>query len=315
MKRSQKSVRKIKILVFLMLITAIFSITATYAWFSTQRDVEISGMKLNVEVAESLQISLDGEKWTQSIQIANMRQFYGTYGGTQDSFAIFQAKSVDNGGNENYVPTEMLPVSTAGEVASGKLQFVKGTIATNADGTSKLTGITACSETDLTPTAAISTREGNNENHPYIVFDMYLRNISAKETGQDELLLNSGSRVWINTAGTSDQEGKGKTDTGLEYSARVGMIVYGNTVSVTATDSGGQTIGEQIRGLTANGLTAGTNPDQLAIWEPNHLEHTQYVVANNGRGITAISQEVATYGIKVEAASATKIPTMVIHCL
>ena len=155
MKRSKQSQKKIKMLVFLMLLTVILSITATYAWFSTQRDVEISGMKLNVEVAESLQISLDGEKWTQSIQIANMRQFYGTYGGTQDSFAIFQAKSVANGGNENYVPTEMLPVSTAGEVASGKLQFVQGTITTNPDGTSKLTGVTACSETDLTPTAAI----------------------------------------------------------------------------------------------------------------------------------------------------------------
>ena len=43
-----------------MLLTLILAITATYAWFSTQRDIEVSGMRLNVEVAESLQISLDG---------------------------------------------------------------------------------------------------------------------------------------------------------------------------------------------------------------------------------------------------------------
>ena len=123
MARSKKSLKKIQSLIFLMLITLILGITATYAWFSTQRDVEIAGMRLNVEVAESMQISLDGEKWTQSIQIADMRQFYGTYDVSGDEgFAVFQAKDIDEGGNLNYVPTELVPVSTAGEVAGGKLQ-------------------------------------------------------------------------------------------------------------------------------------------------------------------------------------------------
>ena len=122
MQRTKTSLKKIKSLVFLMLLTLILAITATYAWFSTQRDIEVSGMRLNVEVAESLQISLDGEIWTQSIQIANMRQFYGTYTGTGDGFAIYQAKKPDEGGNTNYVPTELLPVSSAGEVSNGKLQ-------------------------------------------------------------------------------------------------------------------------------------------------------------------------------------------------
>ena len=62
MARSKKSLKKIQSLIFLMLITMVLAITATYAWFSTQRDVEIAGMRLNVEVAESMQISLDGEK-------------------------------------------------------------------------------------------------------------------------------------------------------------------------------------------------------------------------------------------------------------
>ena len=122
MARTKSSLRKIKSLIFLMILTLILGITATYAWFSTQRDIEVSGMRLNVEVAESLQISLDGEIWTQSIQIANMRQFYGTYTGTGDGFAIYQAKKPDDGGNTNYVPTELLPVSSAGEVSNGKLQ-------------------------------------------------------------------------------------------------------------------------------------------------------------------------------------------------
>ena len=300
MPRSKKSIRKIRSLLILMLLTLMLGLTATYAWFSTQRDIEVSGMRLNVEVAESLQISLDGEIWTQSIQIANMRQFYGTYTGTGDGFAIYQAKKPDAGGNTNYVPTELLPVSSAGEVANGKLQFVQGTIENNADGTTKLKGITACSENDLTATETVANRQNGNAQHPYLVFDMYLRNISAKTTGLDELLLNAGSAVWVNsgTADDGDQEGAGVAGTGLEYSARVGMVVYGNTISTTATNTQTKTIGQQIRELTAKG------DEVAAIWEPNHKEHTAYVVANNGRGITSTSEEVDTYGVKVAVASA-----------
>ena len=61
MARTKKSLKKIQSLIFLMLITLILGITATYAWFSTQRDVEIAGMRLNVDGADSMQISLEGE--------------------------------------------------------------------------------------------------------------------------------------------------------------------------------------------------------------------------------------------------------------
>ena len=128
MGRSKKSIRKIKILVFLIALTVILSITATYAWFSSQREVEISTMRLNIEVAENMQISLDGEIWTQSITIEDMRQFYGTYTGNTN---VHQAKSVDEEGNENYVPIELLPVSSSGTVTNGKLQFVQGQIYTH----------------------------------------------------------------------------------------------------------------------------------------------------------------------------------------
>ena len=297
MARSKKSLKKIQSLVFIMLITVVLGITATYAWFSTQRDVEIAGMRLNVEVAESMQISLDGEIWSQSINIADMRQFYGTYQETgEEGFAVYQAKKVADGGNENYVPTELLPVSTAGEVANGKLKFVQGTVGTNVDGTQSLTGITACSETDITTDADIDDKEDNNADHPYFVFDMYLRNISAKTTGVDELMLNQFSKLNIN--GYNQQEGTGKFGTGLEYSARVGFVIYGNTVSVTAQDDATLgTVVEQIRGLTAN------NTEVPAIWEPNDKEHTQYVVNNNGRGITSLQQAVTTYGIKSAVAA------------
>ena len=312
MKRTVKSQKRTKFLLVLIVLTAILSITATYAWFSMQRDVEIVGMRLNVEVAESMQISLDGETWVQSISIADMRQFYGSYTGTQDGFTIYQAPTITKG-NANYVPTELKPVSSAGQQAAGRLQFVTGDITANG-----LESITLCTETDLAGTTAIGTRQDNNNKHPYLTFDMYLRNISKKTGSQVDILkLNAGSNVYINTDTTDDTqtEGKGVANTGLEYSARVGFIVYGNTVSTSATDTtttvdpdgeGGEdpvtttlTVGDQVRALAATGT------EVPAIWEPNSKNHTAYVVTNDSRVATATS-EVTTYAIKKEAAASTE---------
>ena len=301
MKRTQKSQKRTKFLLLLIVLTAILSITATYAWFSTQRDVEIVGMKLNVEVAESLQISLDGKTWTQSIQIGNMRQFYGTYAGSGESYAIYQAAEVKADGsntNTNYVPTELLPVSTVGTVVDGQLQFVTGTVGTSADGSSYLHTISACSEADITSSTSIENRESKNAEHPYLAFDMYLRNISAAEEGTtDTLIMNKESRVWVDTVNET-QEGTGVADTGLEFSSRVGMVLFKNTLDVNATESGGTSIEEQVRQLAPSN----DDSEQVAIWEPNHLHHTQYVVNNNGRSITATSQAVTTLGLETTAA-------------
>ena len=280
MTRSRKSLRKIKLLMLLMLVTIIFMITMTYAWFSTQRDVEITGLRINVEVAESMQISLNGEKWVQSIEISDMRQFYGTAGTGHQAVEISNTTT-----NQNYVPTELLPVSSAGELGSsgektGQLQFIRGEISG-----SSLINIEACSEADFTGTnknATIETRESavgaGNEQHPYLAFDMYLRNISAN-TENDTLRLDTGSMVYVNVGVTETPEGTGVANTGLEYSARVGFVRYGETVSINDTSS---TIGEDIRTLEAND-TVNSKTAQVAIWEPNNLHHTPYVVANNNR--------------------------------
>ena len=322
MKRAVKSQKRTKFLLVLIVLTAILSITATYAWFSTQRDVEIVGMRLNVEVAESMQISLDGETWTQSITIADMKQFYGTYTGTGDGFTIYQAPAVGTTGNANYVPTELKPVSSAGEITvddtettgvneAGRLKLLTGSL-TNAG----LSGIALCDETELTGTTAVGDRQTNNEKHPYLVFDMYLRNISAK-TGEnvDTLKLNAGSNVYINTdtADDSQVEGAGVAGTGLEYSARVGFIVYGNTVSTSAVDDTTtstdeatgettttvtKTVGQKVRELTALGT------EVPAIWEPNSANHTAYVVANNSR-VSSQTAVVETYALNSNAVGET----------
>lgn len=269
-RRTEKSQKKSKLIFLIIIIAALISITGTYAWFSSQRDVEIVGFKINVEIAENLEISLDGETWTHSINIEDMRQFYGTYVDKDTTTVAYQATKDKH---RNYVPTELLPVSTVGTVEDGNLVFVSGEIEEK-----KLKDIVPCSEEDITVGSTILSKEGKNSKHPYLVFDMYLRNLSnLKKPGETDLLqLRAGS---LATAANPN--------TGLEYSVRVGLVQYGNTVDLLAT-------GEQARNIEPNGSEA------VAIWEPNYRLHTQYIV-NNDERITDVIQQIDTYAIKETA--------------
>lgn len=291
MKRTKKSQKKTKFLLILIVLTAILSITATYAWFSTQKDVEISTLRLNIEVAESLEISLNGKEWTNKITIDDMRQLYGTA-----ATGKHQAVAADNA---NYIPTELLPVSTIGETtADGRLQFMTA---------SAISGTTLkaipCDESDIVVGKTIATTETSNKNHPYLAFDVYLKNISAVSAG-DPLRLMTGSRVWADTGYEDAKAGTSTANTGAENAMRVGFVQYMNTLpATTATEDG-----SQIRALTATTIDDNDTPDntdddtvvaspKVAIWEPNDKEHIQEVVNNNSR-VTSTSVNVTTYGIK-----------------
>ena len=217
--RTKASIKKLRLLILMMFITVIILITTTYAWFSVQRDVEIYGLKVNVEVAENMQTSLDGEKWTNTIEISDMRQLYGT--------AASGLQAVQNE-HANYIPTELFPVSTVGNVGTdGRMTFAQGIISERT-----LSNITLCSEDDIVPgalikgnpaaTPATTGMEDNNKDHPYLAFDMYLRNVSKAE--EDILELNAGSIVTATGA-----------QTGLEASVRIGFLAYDDEASLLDT--------------------------------------------------------------------------------
>lgn len=303
MKRTQKSQKRTKFLFLLIVLTAILSITATYAWFSTQRDVQIANLEVKIESAQNLQISLDGENWSQVVTIKDMKQLYGTYTPDTGDTTVYYQAEVDE--HRNYIPTELLPVSSCGTVASGNLKFVTGKV----DGTT-LSNITACSEADITVGATIASKEANNSNHPYLAFDIYLRNLSRrsgdvytqdeadadagdditdemvgtpKPGAYDPLMIAETSNVWI-------ESGKGVAGTGLENGIRMAFIPYNTTAELTAT------------GSTVRTTTAANGKEKVSIWEPNSKAHTEYVVNNNKRGIDATTAPVETYPVNTEAA-------------
>ena len=93
--KTEESKKRTKFLFILIILTAVLSITTTYTWFSMRRDVELTNLKVNVETATNMQISLDGENWTQSIEITDMQsQLYGL---AKSGYQAYES-------NANYLP-------------------------------------------------------------------------------------------------------------------------------------------------------------------------------------------------------------------
>ena len=65
-KRSRSSRRRMNSIFMTLLLTAVMLVMSTYAWFSSNRTVTISGITAKVTAAEGLQISLDGVTWGTS---------------------------------------------------------------------------------------------------------------------------------------------------------------------------------------------------------------------------------------------------------
>ena len=116
MRRSRSNRRRLKSLFIMLILTAMLMVSSTYAWFSANKEVALEGINAKVVAAEGLQISLDGESWSSKITI------------NKENLAA----AVSN----NYTwPDALVPVSTVGETASGKMNMFYGDI--SADGTFK----------------------------------------------------------------------------------------------------------------------------------------------------------------------------------
>ncbi len=165
-------------------------------------------------------------------------------------------------------PDDLEPVSTIGEVSSADVVFQKGKYTSGKD-------------LDSITNAPLS-------NLDYIAFDVYLKNSSSQ--GNDPLQLDAGSSVVI---------GSGTANTGLEYSPRVGFLLYDQTANFT------DDVDTKIKALTSTGDTS----SKFSIWEPNAKGHIDEVVTNNEE-VTANTAN-STYGLTAGSTSATKVEGIV----
>ena len=241
----------------IILIALVMFIISTYAWFSTQKNVSITNLNGTVEVAEGLEISLDAERWSNGIVL-----------GTEEG----QLSIIDNAyaGNRNISPSEMLPVSTLGQVSGNQtdLKMLRGKI----ENSKELREIKTMVETETSPTS--STYPG------YFAFDVFLKN-NSKTDNDDELQLNYDSLLEILEAD--------KSATGLQNTARVAFALYNGTADVMA---GKDDILKQTAGIGAGATTPYIT--SVAIWEPNSNDHVQYIVDNNNK-ITWNAEDAKKY--------------------
>ena len=250
--KNQKDSRKrLNALILLVAFTAILLIVSTYAWFSTQRNVTLTGLKGKVNVAEGLQISLDGSHFVNSIDFDDFDQSdidNWTVKPTASTTYLDDGKTFQSPAENvtNVVPGEYLPVSGTGDQDEGigttGLSLYKGTYTTSEGLSGK----------------AVAPEEKASG---YFAFDLYLMNTSATGVLSDKLQLDATSSI---VAGDSSK--------GIQNSVRIGFALYENSGAEVSTDktlSGAQII---------EGTSTGKNIKNVAIWEPNAEKHVDRIV-------------------------------------
>ena len=254
MGRSRKSKRKLNSIYMMLLLTTVLMVVSTYAWFSANREVSITGITAKVAAAEGLQISIDGQKWGSSVEV--------------NSTTLAAATQAIN----RYTwPEELEPVSTDGTFTGGDLNFYYGDISANGE---TLEGVLKAADSD----------------QKYIVFDIYLKNSSSNSAG-DKLQLATGSSIAINsTEGGKDNTGLENSVRAaiLLYSdsAMFTAALGNNTTELTDASSN-----RTIAGIQP--VSSSNENPKAAIWEPNYNQHIDEIIQNDTR-ISASPQRFQT---------------------
>ena len=175
--------------IFGLIMLIIILVTSTYAWFTTNKNVAINGMNVQVESTGNIEISVDAINWKTTISkndlLDNVRATYGA--------AI------------NQIPSEgVYPVSTSGIVRGGKLDLFFGEVSVDK-------------QTDKYMLKATKETETHGESGKYIAFDVFFK-VSRETIVYLEGTTKIKSAGLVNTA----------TSTGIENAARVAILIQGN---------------------------------------------------------------------------------------
>ncbi len=289
----KNSKRRLNSLILLVAFTAIMLIVSTYAWFSSQKNVTLTGLEGIVNVAEGLQISLDGEHWVNTINFNDFDQTNKgawtvkntaatTYFATGNTF---QAPRGADGGVTNITPDELLPVSTTAYAATNDgigqtaIKFYKGT---NTETVKLMDDTNVATE---------------NSDAGFFAFDVFVMNTSST-TADDVLQLDP----------SADVRGKNEA-TGVQNTSRVAFALYENSNDAQGFDAGTAPAGTNMAISGSNNLTpaniiAGTSTGKkikdVAIWEPNANKHTDTIVASRANSLKLTAADNTAYTLTAD---------------
>ena len=116
-KKQKKSNLKVSLL--LLLLAAVLLISSTYAWFVSQNTAEVSTLQVKIETVEGIQISSNAKNWTSTLTNAMI------------TGADYVGSELNYKNAVNQVPSILKPVSTVGEIDTGKQKMFLGKVLTS----------------------------------------------------------------------------------------------------------------------------------------------------------------------------------------
>ena len=314
----RNSRKRLNALILLVAFTAILLIVATYAWFSTQRNVTLSGLEGRVNVAEGLQISLDALNWANEIDLSNGAQAY--FAQTNTDLGLTEPDQMRTltspyEGRTNLVPSELLPVSTTAQTDEGiglaDFNMYNGEVSSGK----KLSKIAkAAAEADSGYYAIDFFLQNSSSTDKITAWDAALEEDPSDTTGLGDLL-----QLQPNSSITLDEPSS--ESTGFQNTFRVAFAIYDDDGSENTLVSNTQVTQDEIIAATTGGSRL---IQDAAIWEPNasgaqqgsspsitkYAAHVNYVVQNNNK-LTLSSGDQSAAGLSSTSrfAADTKLPT------
>lgn len=277
---NKKHTRRLRNLVILFVLLAVFISVSTYAWFIGMRTVNVSPFDVEIAAIDGLTLSLNGADWSESVKI------------NKDTFndPVYEADDNPNpvyvGNTNKWAGRGLIPASSVGEMdtdASRLVIFEKAGL-TATPGGYKLIASRVPNHDWAVPTVPEEEPDG------YVVFDLFIKNKSGRQyletldlENEEAIYLTVDSTVKISETG-------GVVGTGIENSVRVGFAqigrVIGNLDTVTGTDddnieaiTGITCTNGAINGVNVTGICGdGANQRRATIWEPNETAHVQSAI-------------------------------------
>ena len=321
-KKNQKTYTKKRLnsIILLLAFAAIMLIVSTYAWFSTQKNVTIANLAGTVQVAEGMEISLNGDDFKQTLDLSQVNWLETARTAEYPVYA----------GNTNNIPEELQPVSTVGTVSGTMtdLTFYKGNYTGDAQTLRNIIAAIPAVTDDTTDVGQILKEDPDDNTqmipitageaaYPgYYAFDVFIKstiqdtNEAAQDfgTGNDHiygtpLQLNYDSFAKIlekvtgdgNKINTIDWENNITDEStlaminrsGLQNTLRIGFAVYDKVGS--STPEAGTVVNATVTDSTSK-------IRQIAIWEPNSAQHVTEIVDELGNVVLWDEDAATTAG-------------------
>ena len=267
---NSKHNRRVKNLVMVTSLSAVVLIASTYAWFVGLQAVNVSPFEIEIAAADSLELSINGEQWTETLTLTRENVVDTTSGPSTDKVnQVAYKNNTNNWPASDLVDTQkgLVPVSTVGLMSKDSSRMVlyeKASFTTSPGGYRLL-----ASKINNDEAAANQKQKG------YVAFDLFVKNYSGTEyitdldnpdndLFEEAIYLTTDSGVTISSNG-------GVGESGVQNSVRVAFAQVGRI-------SGYSTNAEAITGISCT--NSGSEVDAVTglcrraqIWEPNDTDH------------------------------------------